>query len=50
MTDKEGEGVGVGKCVCGCVYVYMGGFNSFIISWDKGSLFLRLQKRKVGCV
>lgn len=26
------------------------GFNSFIISWDKRSLFLKLSNRKVGCI
>lgn len=41
MTDKEEEG-GLGGGV--------GGFNSFIISRDKRSLFLRLRNRKVGCI
>lgn len=42
MTDKEEGG--------GLVGVGVGGFNSFIISWDKRSLFLRLWNRKVGCI
>lgn len=45
MTDKE-EGGGGG----GSVGLEWGGFNSFIISWDKRSLFLRLWNRKVGCI
>lgn len=45
MTDKEGGG---GESGVGGIGV--GGFNSFIISWDKRSLFLRLRNSKVGCI
>lgn len=49
MTDKE-EGGGVVVVVVGLEWEGGGGFNSFIISWDKRSLFLRLRNRKVGCI
>lgn len=40
MTDKEEGGAAEGG----------GGFDSFIISRDKRSLFLRLRNWKLGCI